>query len=202
MSRPPETLTFEESEKLLSQILLEETPLLSRWKCKRDYTMTLLMLDAGLRVGEVRRATVTKLIIVGNPVTALDIDESWAEKKCKRIVPCSERLKKSLKEMFDIVWTARPELQTGYAFFNHDATKPITTRQIQRIIGSASQQAFGREIHPHTLRHTFATNLLQVTDIKTVQYLLGHKNMSSTQVYTHTNGETCKKAIENMLKTT
>jgi integrase/recombinase XerC len=156
------------------------------------------MLDAGLRVGEAARTRIYKLIVAGQPVTGLDLDKTWCEKKCDRIVPVSPRLREAIEEMNKTVWTAtksRPEMP---AFFDKNSTIHISVRQVERIIASASFAAFGRFVHPHILRHTFATNLLRVTDIKTVQYLLGHKHLSSTQVYTHTNGQLCQDAINKL----
>jgi site-specific recombinase XerD len=198
MSRPPETLTIEESEKLLVELRCESATGWSAWKYLRNYTMTLLMLDAGLRVGEVVLLTVHSLIISGTPISALNMDEGIAEKKCERIVPLSNRLSKVIADMNNLVWSVRPECQNLYAFFDNDARRHLTTRQVRRIIGSASLAAFGRAIHPHVLRHTFATRLMRVTSTPVVQQLLGHKHISSTQVYTHPNGDDCKKAIDKL----
>lgn len=200
MSRPPETLTAEETEKLLTTLRNDGCVGWSAWKYLRNYTMALLMLDAGMRVGEVVRTKVKKLILIDRPVTGLDVDKEWAEKKCIRLIPCSDRLQNAIEKMNTTVWKPTENVTFEWAFFDKDATRHLTTRQCQRIIGQASLAAFGRAIHPHTLRHTFATNLLQITDIKTVQYLLGHRNMSSTQIYTHTNGQRCKDAIDKMTK--
>lgn len=198
MSRPPETLTVEESEKLLAELRCESASGWSAWKNLRNYTMALLMLDAGLRVGEVIRITVRQLIIGNVPISALDVGEGLAEKKCERIVPCSAKLSDGLKKMWEVVWSVRPECQNLYAFFDNDARRHITTRQVQRLIGAASVRAFGRWIHPHVLRHTFATRLMRITSVPVVQQLLGHANLSSTQVYMHPNGDDCKKAIDKM----
>lgn len=201
MSRPPETLTIEESEGLLEQLYLVTIAGWSAWKNLRNYTMALLMLDAGLRVGELVRLTVKQLIIGTEPVSALDVGEGLAEKKCERIVPCSVRLSDALKKMWDVLWSVRPECHNLYAFFDSDARKHITARQVQRIIGAASVRAFGRCIHPHILRHTFATRLMRVTNERVVQQLLGHKHITSTQIYTHPNSDDCKKAIDSISST-
>ncbi|GAH96402.1 unnamed protein product, partial [marine sediment metagenome] len=55
-----------------------------------------------------------------------------------------------------------------------------------------------REIHPHILRHTFATRLMSKTSMRVVQELLGHKNLSSTQIYTHPNNADLQEAIDSL----
>jgi integrase/recombinase XerC len=200
MSRPPETLTTEESEKLLVTLRNLEYRGWSAWKYLRNYTMGLLMLDAGLRVGEVVQMRVENFAFCDQIKNAIDMNEIKAEKKCERLVPVSDRLQKALLEMWLKLWSTRPELCEGFAFFENDSRVHLTTRQVQRIIGSASLSAFGRAIHPHVLRHTFATRLMRITSTSVVQQLLGHKHINSTQVYMHANGDDCKKAIDRMNK--
>ena len=70
----------------------------------------------------------------------------------------------------------------------------LTTRSIRRMLGSYVMKAgLSCEVTPHTLRHSFATHLLQRgADLRIVQELLGHENISSTQIYTHITGEEMK----------
>jgi len=84
------------------------------------------------------------------------------------------------------------------AFYSVQPGQPLSERHVQRIISSASVKAFGRSINPHVLRHTFGTRLMRVTDMRTVQELLGHKSLASTQIYTHPNEQDKHKAIQNM----
>lgn len=78
--------------------------------------------------------------------------------------------------------------------------KPLTTRNIQKIIKLTSQRAgINKRVTPHTLRHSFATHLLENgTDIRYIQSLLGHASIATTQLYAHVSSEELKK-IKNPL---
>jgi integrase/recombinase XerD len=78
--------------------------------------------------------------------------------------------------------------------------EPLTTRNIQKIIKKAALKAgINKKVTPHTLRHSFATHLLEAgTDIRMIQVLLGHENLNTTQLYAHVSTEQIKK-IKNPL---
>ena len=79
--------------------------------------------------------------------------------------------------------------------FLNQRGKRITPRGVQLAIKNLfSALSRGRELHVHSLRHTFATHLLDAgADLRAVQELLGHASLSTTQVYTHTSVERLKK---------
>ena len=90
------------------------------------------------------------------------------------------------------------EKYQNHYLFSKD--KPLTTRNIQKIIKLAAKKAqINKKVTPHTLRHSYATHLLeQGTDIRLIQTLLGHENLNTTQIYTHVSTEELKK-IKNPL---
>ena len=87
--------------------------------------------------------------------------------------------------------------EIGNVFINYKGT-PLTTRGVRKIINSIIDEcALNKHISPHMIRHSFATSLLNNgADLRIVQELLGHENLSTTQIYTHVSTENMKRAFE------
>lgn len=196
MTTPPKTLTVTECHQLLNTLVPEKATHKQHLKAIRNYAMALLMLDAGLRVGEVVSLTQQDLTYPTPPIQSLTLQSHQTKNKKERTIPLSTRVQLALEEMDKKWWWPTGRLLHYYAFFQTDPTKPITTRQVERIIRAASLKCIGRPVHPHVLRHTFASRLMRKVSIRIVQELLGHKRLSSTQIYTHPSQDDLKKAIE------
>lgn len=185
MSNAPQTLTLNEANLLLSFL-----------KRPRNYCMGLLMLDAGLRVGEVTRLLVTDVVLNDQPVKAVYISADICKTNTERLIPLSQRTQRAIGVMYHAYWKNIRSLPVVFAFFRNNSSKPLSCRQVQRIIKRAAMMSLGRAVHPHILRHTFATRMMRVTSTPVVQRLLGHKQLSSTQIYTHPNQDDLQKAID------
>jgi len=192
------TLTPDECDKLLSHLQHPPNNNASPRIHHRNYTMALLMLDAGCRVGELVQLEQNQLYYPSAPVSALTIRSNQAKKKHERTIPISSRLNDAIQKMYLQWWYGNHDHGTRYAFYATWCMRPLTVRQAQRIITYAGKLSLHRDIHPHLLRHTFATRLMRNTSMPVVQELLGHKNLSSTQIYTHPNTEDRKKAIDSL----
>jgi integrase/recombinase XerC len=176
----PHFLPAEEVAKLLAAPSAE-TPLGAR-----DCALLETIYSAGLRVAEA----------VGLNVEDLDLDGGVAtvrgKGKRERLAmlgrPCVEavRLWLSLREgLLEGKAAGRAAL-----FLNKNGTR-LSTRSVGRLVARYLQQAgLDPRASPHTLRHSFATHILEAgADIRSVQELLGHKNLGTTQIYTHLNSQ-------------
>lgn len=189
---------MDESRLLLDYISKTGVSVIGKKLSIRNYVMALLMLDAGLRVSEVARLEIRDLFFNGEPVQALTIRPEICKTKYERIVPLSPRLQEAIRAYRIILPNAGVLLGTRPFLCGKDYTKHITARQVERIISSAALASIGRWIHPHILRHTFATRLSRQIDLKGVQEALGHKRLSSTEIYLHSNAQELKDAIETI----
>ena len=198
MSSTPKTLNVTEQHQLLDALLNKDAPHKCFRKGIRNYLIGCLMLEAGLRVGEVVALEMSHLYFAGKSVNSLVLPEKITKNHVERIVPVSSRLKAALEEyLSEHTWALDgPDPRNVFAVWPRN--KPLTTRQVERIINAAGMKALGRPVHPHILRHTFASKLMRVTNMRTVQELLGHKHITSTQIYTHPNEDDKKNAVERM----
>ena len=198
MKTSPTTLTTEEGVKLLNTLKNENGTTKQRVRGIRNHCMALLMLDAGLRVGEVVRLRSHHLYFNSQPVTSIIILPDIAKNKTERTIPVSQRLTDALKEHYQDIQYYGNSLEPCFVFHHGRPHRPLTTRQVERTLCKAAMKSIGHPVHPHVLRHTFASRLMRTTNARVVQELLGHKHLSTTQIYTHPNQDDMKNAIQSL----
>lgn len=194
----PRTITSEEIDKFLTHVLdLKQSGI--RWtKSVRNYLLIVLMLDAGLRVGEVVKLSLLDVWLNSEPVSSLLVRCTIAKRKKERLIPLSIRARDAIQLYMKEVYHEHDPDYHPFLFPAYNTLNHISTRQVERMVDIYSYRSLGRSITPHVLRHTFASRLMRVTNIRVVQELLGHSNISSTQIYTHPNGDDLKNAIDNV----
>jgi len=192
------TLNDTEITKLIAGLINQITASRQSVRRYRDLLMILLMLDAGLRVGEVVQLKINDLYWGENPVSSVLIRAEISKNKSERWIPTSDRLIETLKAMQLNVWLPGGKSETDFAFSLSKNGKHISVRQVERIISIYGEKLLNRKLHPHILRHTFATRLMKKTNIRVVQKLLGHASISTTQIYTHPSEEDFRNAINDI----
>ena len=170
--RLPETLSPDEAVRLVS--FTDDSP-----EGLRDRAIFELLYSSGLRVSE----------LTGLDIDSIDFTTQEARVTGKgnktRIVPVGQHAITALQRWLEIRTTMKGG--TGPALFLSKQGKRLSVRVIQnRIKIRATQQGISLDLHPHMLRHSFASHVLQSSgDLRAVQEMLGHVSIASTQVYTH-----------------
>jgi site-specific recombinase XerD len=181
--RLPVFLTKEEMQKLL------ETPDLSKPEGQRDRTILELFYAAGLRVSELSGLNKSNLLLDSREIRVTGKGDK------QRMVLIGIPALNALKEYLA---NSRPKLldgKTSEALFVSRYGERLLDRRLQKLLKHYSA-AIGLEknVHPHVLRHTFATHMLDGgADLRVVQELLGHADLSSTQIYTHVTKQQARK---------
>lgn len=196
----PETLTETESNAMLEYITKRSGTALKNRKSARNRLIFLLMLDGGLRINEALLLTINDLFLNDEPRHTLKICGATTKNNVTRLIPLTARIKSAIQYAHEKLWTEHDLEVNSFAFAGRRPTRPITARQVENIVGLVAEAAIGRHIHPHILRHTFASRLMQTCNARVVQGLLGHKHLTSTQIYMHPNQDDYKKAIDSLPK--
>ena len=175
-----------------ARLLLEQTTKRSTPEAKRDRAMLELLYATGMRVSELVSLNLADVDTEGGYVRCLGKGHK------ERLIPIHSRAALALKEYLT---EARPHLAYSdeeQALFLNRRGDRLTRQGLWQILkGYAKSAELGVEITPHTLRHSFATHMLSGgADLRSVQELLGHANISTTQVYTHLTTEHIRRAYE------
>ncbi len=145
------------------------------WRRLRDDSVLEVLYGSGVRVGELCGLDVDSLDLATGAITVWG--KGGKERRVPLSVPAVQALRAWLQARRDVV-----AAKTGMALFGNERGVRLTPRDVRRIIDRRSQ----RPTHPHALRHSFATHLLDGgADLRVVQDLLGHSDVATTQRYTH-----------------
>lgn len=196
MERITRILTDVEADTLLNEMLITDGTRRQVRNGHRNHAMTMLMLETGLRVGELVQLTINDLYIEGEPVNWLKVRSAIAKNKTGRIIPMSVPARLAIVEMEKHVWHWHHWTPSDFAFYGQTHYVALSTRQVERMIKMYSRDAIEKTVTPHTLRHTFATRVLRTSNTRIVQKLLGHKRIATTQIYTHPNDQDLREAID------
>ena len=160
----------------------------------RDKAILELLFSTGLRVSEIANLRIDAINLKLDEFTVLGKGSKH------RVVFLSEGARRGVKAYLE-----RRRDVSPFLFVRHDRARkftpgahPLTPRSIQRIVDRYSREAgITKRVTPHTLRHTYATDLLRNgADIRSVQSLLGHESITTTQVYTHITDKELKRVYK------
>jgi site-specific recombinase XerD len=203
IKRPSEFLTNDEVKALL------RVPDRRTLKGKRDYALLLLMFSSGLRKAEVCSLSSDNLTTYRNqPV----VDVIGKGQKYRRVALTSEVMEavlgyqKSLKNTIpctlrkDATGPATRPLFMTLGERGNTRPAPLTPKAVDCLLKRVKKAALiAKRITPHTTRHTFATSLLDKgVDLRTVQELLGHSHIRTTERYLHTSDEKKNDAVSRL----
>ena len=181
----PEVLTTEEVDRLEASIDL------SKWEGHRNRAIIEVLFSCGLRVSE----------LVNLKLSDLYIDEEYVRVMGKgskeRLVPISRKAIDELKNWFydRNLMKIKPG-EEDFVFLNRYGSHLTRTMILIMIKRQAETAGIKKTISPHTLRHSFATALLEGgADLRIIQALLGHESIGTTEIYTHIDTSTLRREI-------
>jgi integrase/recombinase XerD len=175
------------------RLLMEQPSKLTTAEAKRDRAMLELLYASGMRISEL------VALNIGDVNTSGDFFvRCFGKGRKERIIPLYEGIAKTVQSYID---EDRPKLSHGKkesALFLNARGERLTRQGFwQKLKEYARTAGLNEHISPHTLRHSFATHMLSGgADLRSVQELLGHANISTTQVYTHLTTEHVRRAYD------
>ncbi|KAF2992573.1 tyrosine recombinase [Methylocystis sp. MJC1] len=174
----------------------EKRPLRERLRAARLYALLETLYATGLRVSE----------LVSLPKSAARARDPFVTIKGKggreRLAPLTQRAKRALVDYRKLLEAVSPALAEGPFLFPADSDSGHLTRQAfareLKTLGVAAGLS-AAQVHPHALRHAFASHLLQNgADLRVVQELLGHADIATTQIYTHVLDERMRAMVRDL----
>ena len=185
--KPPSFLTQAEKRKLLKELKGRNTP-----ADRRDRVIFEVLLGTGIRIGE----------LVGLDLDDIDLDAKHLRVRAKGNICQVKFLKTDLRALLRAWLNERRRMAPAgeRALFLSNRGTRITSRQVARRFDVwLARAGIGKQLSPHSLRHTFATHLYDATaDLLVVQRALGHRDIATTEIYTHLVDGRLEEALERL----
>lgn len=167
----------------------------ARWMRLRDRALVELLYGSGIRIGELVALDVRDLELAAREIRVM------GKGRKERVVPIPEQARLALKAWLDL---RRHAGVLGEPLFvslrprREDKPRRLAAREVRRILGERAVGAdLSEHVHPHRLRHSYATHLLDMgADLREIQELLGHASLSTTQKYTAVSIEHLREAYD------
>ena len=184
----PKTIDEPQIQQLLNQSFDQASILMMR-----DLALVELMYGSGLRASEVIGLTMQDLNLSQRMLRVLG--KGNKQRLVPITKPCQQSISLYLKDVRPVLMQHLATDQLSVHLFLNHLGKPLTVRGLEYILAQLVRRSgVDLHIHPHQLRHTFATQLLDNgADLRTIQELLGHATINTTQIYTHVSREALQK---------
>ena len=194
LKRQPRPLPGMIDIETINQILDQTAPekILDQQLWLRDKAMLELLYSSGLRLAELQ----------GLSFKDIDFNRMLLRITGKgnktRIVPFGQKAKDSLLLWMSVYRIWQGDLRADFSIFISKKGQTLTPRQIENRVKYQAQRAgVNVDLHPHLLRHCFASHMLSASgDLRSVQEMLGHSNLSTTQIYTHVDFDQLAKVYD------
>jgi len=175
-------------EKTISRLM--DIPDSKTFQGTRDRAILETLYSSGIRVSELVGIELDNMDSISGVVKVL------GKGKRERLAPLGDKAVRAIREYIE--HRNKNKWQDRKAFFLNKSGKRLTDRSVRRIIDKhIKAMSIEGHVSPHTFRHSFATHMLnRGADLRSIQELLGHKNLSTTQIYTHVTTERLKTVYD------
>lgn len=182
----PEVLTTEEIDRIIETFDFE-TP-----KGRRDCAIVEMLYSCGLRVSELTTLRISDMFLEDGYIRVIGKGDK------QRLVPISSVAIQRIKEYLELRDSGAHNEET---LFLNNRHKPLTRVMIFTIIkGATAAAGISKSVSPHTLRHSFATHLIEGgASIRQVQEMLGHESITTTEIYTHLDAKRLRETVSKYL---
>lgn len=181
----PEVLTTDEADRL------EQAIDLGKWEGQRNKAIIEVLFSCGLRVSELVNLKLSDLFLADRFIRVI------GKGRKERLVPISDNAIRQLRFWFDD--RNHMDIKPGeedYVFLNRRGAHLTRTMILIMIKRLGAEAGINKTISPHTLRHSFATALLEGgADLRAIQAMLGHESIGTTEIYTHIDTHTLRQEI-------